>query len=351
VKERPLFGSTLARVWPPLAIAVLLGAICLAASFGPGTLQRTVTDGLIKLLVVVGFYIFIGNSGVLSFGHTAFMAIGAYVSAWLTMPPMLKRLRLHDLPPFVATQQFPELPSALAAGAAAAGFAALVGIPLMRLRGISASIGTFAVLAVVISVLGNWQGLTGGKGSLIGVPLYTTMWQALAWAVIAVLVAYLYQTSRWGMRLRAAREDAVAARSLAVNIELSRLAAFVLSAFFVGIAGVLHAHFLGILSADAFYLGITFITLSMLVIGGMQSLSGAVAGVIVVTAILEILRIAEKGFALGSIVVPPRPGMAELVLAAVMLFVLLFRPDGIMGAREFAPPSFLRRTPKRPGAS
>jgi branched-chain amino acid transport system permease protein len=255
---------------------------------------------------------------------------------------MMKRLRLHDLPQFISTQQFPELPSAVVAGAIAATLAGLVGIPLMRLTGISASIGTFAVLAVTISVLGNWQGLTGGKGSLIGIPLYTTMWTALIWALIAIAVAWLYQTSRWGMRLRAAREDPAAARAIGVSIESGRLAAFVLSAFFVGIAGVLHAHFLGILSADSFYLGITFITLSMLVIGGMQSLSGAVLGVVVVTAILDVLRIAEKGFTIGGLAIPPRPGLAELVLAAVMLLVLLFRPNGIMGSREFAPPGFLR---------
>jgi branched-chain amino acid transport system permease protein len=339
---RPLFGTALERVWPVAVIALGLVALCLIATLGPGTLQRTLTDGLIKLVVVVGIYIFVGNTGVISFGHTAFMAIGAYVAAWLTMPPMMKRLRLHDLPPFIAQQQFPELPSALAAGAIAAAIAGLVGVPLMRLSGIAASIGTFAILAVTISVLGNWQGLTGGKGSLIGIPLHTTMWNALAAALIAIAVAYLYQTSRWGMRLRAAREDPVAARAAGVSIEGGRLVAFVLSAFFVGIAGVLHAHFLGILSADSFYLGITFITLSMLVIGGMQSLSGAVLGVVVVTAILEVLRIAEKGFTLGGIAIPPRPGLAELVLAAVMLLVLLLRPYGIMGAREFAPPAFLR---------
>jgi branched-chain amino acid transport system permease protein len=339
---RPLFGTPLERAWPLLVIASGLVLICVAASFGPGTLQRTVTDALIKVVIVVGTYIFIGNTGVLSFGHTAFMAVGAYVAAWLTMPPMLKRLRLHDLPPFIANQQFPELPSALAAGLAAAAVAGLVGIPLMRLRGISASIGTFAVLAVTISVLGNWQGLTGGKGSLIGVPLYTTMWKSLAWALIAITVAYLYQTSRWGMRARAAREDAVAARALAVDVEGGRLAAFVLSAFFLGIAGVLHAHFIGILTAEAFFIGITFVSLSMLVIGGMQSLSGAVMGVVVVTAVIEVVRIAERGFSVAGISIPPRPGLAELTLAVVMLLVLLFRPNGIMGSREFAPPAFLR---------
>jgi branched-chain amino acid transport system permease protein len=116
----------------------------------------------------------------------------------------------------------------------------------------------------------------------------------------------------------------------------------VLSAFFVGIAGVLHGHFLGILSADAFYIEISFITLAMLVIGGMQSLSGAVAGVVLVTALLEALRRIEAGFEIAGLSVPARPGMAELILAVVMLCVLILRPGGLIGRRELGAPRFLR---------
>jgi branched-chain amino acid transport system permease protein len=334
--------AAIERAWPLLVVAASLILICALTSLGSGAAQRTVTDGLIKLIVVVGLYIFIGNSGVISFGHTSFMAIGAYVSAWLTMPPAIKRLRLHDLPSVVAQNQLPELPAALIAGSAAALVALLVGIPLMRLSGIAASIGTFAVLAVTVSVLGNWQGLTGGTGSLIGVPIYTTMWIALGWALAAIAAAFAYQNTRWGLQLRAAREDPIAAKALAIDVERGRLIAFVLSAFFVGIAGVLHGHFLGILSADAFYLEISFITLAMLVIGGMQSLSGAVAGVVLVTALLEALRRIEAGFEIAGLSVPARPGMAELILAVVMLCVLILRPGGLIGRRELGAPRFLR---------
>jgi branched-chain amino acid transport system permease protein len=343
MRRRPPLAGFRERLWPVLATGLLLLAIVALGTLGPGSLHRTITDGLIKLVVVVGMYIFIGNSGVMSFGHTSFMAIGAYVSAWLTMRPTLKRLRFPDLPDFIAQSEFSMVPAALGAGAAASVAALAIGIPLMRLSGISASIGTFAVLAVTISVFGNWSGLTGGKSSLIGVPLYTTMWVALAWAMIAIGAAQLYQNSRFGLQLRASREDGVAARATGVNVHRQRLGAFVLSAFFVAIGGVLHGHFLGILTVDAFYLNLTFLTLAMLVIGGINSLSGAVVGVVAVSFLLEGLRRAESGFSVAGLEIPSAPGLSQAALAIAMLLILVFRPAGLTGGRELPLPRALIR--------
>ncbi len=341
--DRPLFGPWPARMVPLAGVLLLLVVLVGLAGLGSETLQRTVTDALIKLLVVIGLYIFVGNSGVMSFGHTAFMAIGAYVSAWLTIRPALKAFRLTALPEFVAQAELPVLPAAILAGLAASAFALVVGTPLMRLSGISAAIGTFAMLAVTISVLGNWDGLTGGSGSLIGVPIYTNMWIALAWSVVAIIAAFAYQTSRFGQQLRASREDEVAAKAAGTNVRLQRLIAFSFSAFFVAIGGVLQGHFLGILSVDAFFLRITFITLAMLVVGGMNSLAGAVVGVAVISIVSEALRQVEGGFSLGPLVVGERPGLTEVVLALVMLAMLILRPAGITGGRELSLPRFLSR--------
>jgi len=110
---------------------------------------------------------------------------------------------------------------ALAAGAAASVFALLVGLPLARLSGISASIGSFAVLAVVNAVLSNWTSMTGGQGSLYGLPSYANIWTTLPWALAALALAWTYQQSRFGLRLRGAQQlahlpaaHAVAARHL-----------------------------------------------------------------------------------------------------------------------------------------
>ena len=170
-------------------------------------MQRRVTQALINLVAVVGLYVFVGNSGVLSFGNVAFMAVGAYVSALLTMKAAAKSVFLPDLPAVIAHAEWPVFPGALAGGAAAALFALLVGLPLMRLSGISASIATFAVLVITYVVLGNWTSVTGGQNSLMGLPLYVGLWTALAWASAAIVIAFIYQETRSALLLRASRED------------------------------------------------------------------------------------------------------------------------------------------------
>lgn len=319
---------------PLLALAVLLvGLVGILALCPPGT-QRVAIEALIKLLVVVGSYIFIGNSGVLSFGHVSFMAIGAYVAAWLVIAPDTKEMMLPGLPGFLIQAHWPPAAGALAAGIAASAFAFIVGLPLARLNGISASIGSFAILAVVNAVLSNWASVTGGQGSLYGLPSYAGLWTILPWALAALCVAWIYQQSRFGLRLRGAREDEIAAQSSGVDIWLERLIAFVISAFFVGVAGAFYGYFLGVVAARAFYLQMTFITITMLVVGGLNSLWGAVLGVLTITVLGEVLRHVERGADLGPLSFGAHPGLQELGLAALMLIILIFRPRGLTGGRE-----------------
>ena len=152
------------RLWPLIALLAIVIAIAGIASFTPAVLQRRTTQGLINLIAVVGLYVFVGNSGVLSFGNVAFMAIGAYVSALLTMKPTAKSVFLPDLPAIIARAEWPALPGALAGGCVAAVVSLAVGWPLMRLSGVSASIATFAILVVAYVVFGNWTAVTGGRG-------------------------------------------------------------------------------------------------------------------------------------------------------------------------------------------
>lgn len=315
-------------------LVLILVALAIFAAVGPAALDRSITDWLIKVVVVIGLFIFIGNTGVISFGHMSFMAVGAYVSAWLTMAPMMKKMRLHDLPDFIQALQLDVFTAGLCAGVVGAIAALVVGLPLLRLTGISASIGTFAVLMVMTSITGNWDGLTGGRGSLIGLPIYVTPGKACAWAVGALVVAWFFTRSSRGLLNRAARDDEVAARASGVNIYWERLIALVVSGFVVGVGGSLYGHFLGILSANAFFLGPTFITLAMLVVGGMESLSGAVIGTLLVSLLLEVLRHFEGGFSVGPFSIGEMPGLAEVGLAIVMLLVLIARPRGIMRGRD-----------------
>ena len=181
----------LPRLWPLIALLAIVAVIALSASFAPIVLQRRATQGLINLVAVVGLYVFVGNSGVLSFGNVAFMAVGAYVSALLTMKPTAKAVFLPDLPGLIAHAEWPTLAGGLAGGSAAALVAFLVGLPLMRLSGVSASIATFAVLVVVYIVLGNWTAVTGGQNSLMGLPAYVDLWTALGWALAAIVIAFV----------------------------------------------------------------------------------------------------------------------------------------------------------------
>ena len=333
---------------PLLALGLILTAIVAAVGMLPAGMQRVATDALIKLLVVVGSYIFIGNSGVLSFGHVSFMGIGAYVAAWLVISPETKQLMLPNLPALLMDAHYSPTVAALAAGAAASVFALLVGLPLARLSGISASIGSFAVLAVVNAVLSNWTSMTGGQGSLYGLPSYANIWTTLPWALAALALAWTYQQSRFGLRLRGARDDEVAAAASGVDIWRERVIALVVSAFFCGVAGALYGYFLGVIVARSFYLQMTFITIAMLVVGGLGSLSGAVAGVIVITAFGEVLRNLERGLDLGPFTFGAHPGLQELGLAALMLIILIFRPRGLTGGREIAllPRSWWKAGPK-----
>ena len=323
--------------WEPASLALGLLLLTLVIwGIGDKVIERTLTVALINTVMVIGLYIFIGNSGVLAFGHMAFALIGAYAVAWFTMSPFKKSFAL-DLPSFLAENTLPLLPSAIVSSLLAAIVAFVVGIPLMRLSGIAASIGTFAVLMIFYTLYSNWDSWTFGASTLVGVPIYVNFWVALAWAVVALLVATIYQKSRFGLALRASRENEAAARAVGIDVPTQRLIAFVLSGFFMGLGGVLQAHYVGSIVVRGFWLGPTFIALAMLMIGGQRSLTGAVTGVLVVSALQEVLRQIEGVIALF--------GLSQLVIAFLMLTILIVRPDGLAKGREIPWPFGRRAEP------
>jgi branched-chain amino acid transport system permease protein len=338
------FGSILQFLWPFLSLVLLLGVVvAIAAAVGSIEISRTVTEALIMLVVVVGLYIFIGNSGVLAFGHVSFMAVGAYAAAWQTCCAMLKAFTMSSLPDILLHNTIPNFPAALLSALFAAVVALVFGAIIMRLSGVAASIATLAMLFIVYVTYSNWENLTRGKGSLVGLPTYVTPWIAYGCAVGALLVAFLYQESRFGLALRASREDVVAARAYGVNVYLQRLIAFVLSGFVVGLGGVLHGHFLGTIAVDSYFLGMTLMTLAMLVVGGMRSMAGAVVGVLTLTIVIEVFRQLEYGIEIGGTVLALPAGVQELALALAILLILIFRPRGIMAGHEISWP-FGRRS-------
>jgi branched-chain amino acid transport system permease protein len=145
--------------------------------------------------------------------------------------------------------------------------------------------------------------------------------------------------SKFGLSLRASRDDEIAAKAAGVNVVRQRLIAYVISAFLVGASGSLYAHFLGTISVDAFYLDISLITMAMLVIGGMFSLTGAVVGTLVISTLIEALRQLEKGIDFGAITISVPGGTQEIGLGVIMVLVLVFRQKGITNSREIRWPS------------
>ncbi len=325
------------------AISVVLLLVVLAAGFTAPAFQRTVIESLIDLLVVVGLYIFIGNSGVVSFGHISFMAIGGYASAILTMTVQKKHVLLQ-LPGFLEHIQLPSLPAAILAAGFAAFIAWLIGMAFIRLRGIALPMATFAMLMIVHVVAQNWNEVTGGRRALVGLPQFVGLWTALLGAVVALAAAAFYQQWRRGLLLRCSRENEVAAEASGIDIARERLLAFVVSAFFVALGGVLFAQFLGTITANSFYLDLTFVTLAMLVVGGMRSLTGAFVGTAVVTIVSEVFRSIERGIDLGGFTLAAPPGLQEIGLALILLLILIFRRDGLVGDFEIG--SIFFRRPK-----
>lgn len=333
------------RAWTtPVLIFLILLLMTALSSFAAPAFQRTVTEMLVMLTVVTGLQIFVGNSGIFSFGHVGFMSAGAYVSAILTIAPAKKAATLA-LPPFLAGLQLP-WPAAMAVAVAVTGLLALVLLlPLVRLRGIAFPMATFALLVIEHVIAMNWTGVTGGRQALVGLPRYTNLWTALAVAGLALLVATWYSQLRQGLALRCSRENEVAAAATGIDIGRERLFAFVISAMVCAAGGVLFAHFVGTMTAGTFYLEMTFVTLAMLVVGGMRGLTGACIGVVLVSVVSELFRSLERGVDLAGLTVKAAPGLQEIILSIVLLAILITRPNGLAGDWELT--SSMLRTRKR----
>ena len=315
--------------WPLVNLCVgLLIITAIVVALDDRILARTLTEGMIRVVIVVALYLFIGNSGIMSFGHIGFMMVGAYATGWQTCCPYTREMFMPGLPEYLLGNSHHFVLAIFLAGLLSAFVAFIAGIALMRLSGIAASIGTFAFLMIIYSVYLRWSTWTSGASSVIGLPQTTTPWVAYAYAVVTIFGAFLYSRSKFGLALRASRDDEVAAKSAGVNVFNQRLLAFVISGFFCGMAGGLFGHFLGMLTVDTFFLNLTLITLAMLVIGGMQSLSGAVVGVVVMSVVIDLLKNLESGmFGDDGFTLPS--SSTWVVVGVVMMLIIIFRRSGI----------------------
>ena len=334
-----------------ITAAILAGLVVLAVlaseALGIRLYDRIVTNMCISLVLVLGLQLFMGNSGILSFAHMGFMGVGAYTSAVLTIPVQMKGMALPDLYPFLQGVELSPYLAIAAAGIVAAVVAAAMSYPLMRLSDAAAVITSFALLVVLYTAMTNWSALTNGPRTLFGLPKATDLPLAALVAVIALIAALAFKESRTGRLLRASRDDERAAAAMGANIPALRWRAFILAALFAGVGGALWGHFITSFSPKAFYLKETFLILSMLVIGGANTVTGAVVGTFIVTIAYEALRGIEGLLNEAKVTGEPVIGLTEIVLALAMIAVLILRPGGLFPTREIGALIMRRMETKR----
>jgi branched-chain amino acid transport system permease protein len=316
------------------APAFLVVAVGIGSTFVSSSSEIYFLNALVSVAMVVAIYVFIGNSGVLSFGQMSFVAAGAFAAGILTIPLESKRGVLPELFPLLRDHTIGNVASLLVGAAVGGVFALIVGLPLMRLSGLAAGIATFAVLEVTHNILREWTKIGPGATTLSIVPETTDAVQATVGVLVVLAAAFAYQRSRLGRRLRASREDPAAARGVGINVHRERLWAFTVSGGLAGFAGALLVHLLGSITTEQVYLELTFLTLAMLVVGGLTSLWGAVVGALAVSALDSFLIEAEQGVDVGVSLDLPQ-GTRLIILGAIMALVLIVRPSGLTGGREF----------------
>jgi branched-chain amino acid transport system permease protein len=255
----------------------------------------------------------------------------------LTIPVADKASMLPHLPAFLATTEMGLLPAIAVTLIVVGLFAAAVGIPIVRMTGPAAVIGTLGLLLIVHGIIIGAEDFTRGSNAFRGVPRTTGLWTALAFALLAIVAARLYRESVPGVQLRASREDELAARSIGVDITRRRLGAWVISAVICALAGVLLAHFLGAFSPSKFYFDDTLALLTMLIVGGQSTVAGALGGTVLVTLTIEVLRRLEGGFDLFGFAMPQAFGMTQAGLCLRSRRCCIGGPIGLIG-RPLASP-------------
>jgi branched-chain amino acid transport system permease protein len=314
----------------------ILGGLLLVAFWGWswGGDQSKLSHFFINVVLVVALQLFSGNSGILSFGHMAFVGTGAYLAGLLTIDPALKTT-FTGLPHFLVTPHWSWVLALFAAAAAAGVLAVASGIAILRLDGASAVIAILSLLLIADIVFTAWTGVTRGAGGLYPLPAEATIWHTFAVAALAVLVARLFKDSRTGLLLQASREDAFSAASVGVAVRQYRVRAWILSAMLAGAGGALFGWWITTVTPANFFLEPTFALIVMFIVGGTRTVDGAVIGAALVTLVQEEFRKYEdRSVDLGFLTLHRLTGLTQFALVLMILVIMYFRRDGILGRRE-----------------
>ena len=317
-----------------LTSALLAVVVTVLVLTGNRSLSSTAIVLCIDVMLVVSLQSFVGTTGILSFGHVAFMGIGAFATALLTIPPAVKKSQLPNLPAALRDGAIPWPAAVLVGALLSLVVAAVVGLLLVRMTTSAMVMATFALLITTYTVLLNIPDWTRGGSGVFGVPRALTPWLSLGLAVLFVVLVRLLGSGRLGLQGRAVREDELAAASVGIDVRRNRFLLWIISAALMGAAGGLWA--LTILAFDAgqFSFATTFALLAMLVIGGRASVLGATLGAGLVVLVTELLSRVEQGLSIGGFELPRVTGTVQFVLAALIIVTLIWKPAGITGQHE-----------------
>jgi branched-chain amino acid transport system permease protein len=292
------------RFWLFLILAVVVYGV------GQGLIQTGILNAfysnmlilmIINIILAASLHLVIGITGQFSIGHAGFLAVGAYVSAIITMK--------FELPFILAI---------IIGGIVAALAGLLVGIPTLRLRGDYLAIATLGFGEIIRIVFLNIEYVGGAAGMMVS--NMTTWTSAFICLAITIIVIVNFTNSRHGRACIAIRENEIAADAMGINTTFYKVAAFVIGSFFAGIAGGLFSHNFYIIQPTNFGFLKSFDILIFVVLGGLGSLSGSVIAAILLTIISTYLQ--------------QYPETRMIIYSIVLVVVMLYRPQGLMGTRE-----------------
>lgn len=292
----------------------------------------------IFIILAVSYNLINGVTGQFSLEPNAFLAIGAYTSALLTLSPE-EKLRTFIVAPIIwplseISVSFPL--SLLAAGFVTAFFALLMAIPVFRVRGDYLAIVTLGFGEVIHVVANNLVSITNGPLGLKGLTPHTNLWWSWGICIVTVFCIVRLVKSSYGRAMKAVREDETAAQAMGINAFRIKTLAFTLSGFFEGVAGGLLAHLITTISPSLFTFMFTFNLLIIIVIGGLGSTTGSIIAAVLITWGGEFLRFVEEPVVVFGYYYEGIPGMRMVIFSILLIMVMIVAPKGIMGRREFS---------------
>ncbi len=293
---------------------------------------NVLADAGIFVLLALGLNIVVGFAGLLDLGYAAFFAIGAYTYAMMASP----QFNLH-LPFWLLL---------FLAAAFAAVFGIILGAPTLRLRGDYLAIVTLGFGEIVPQIFQNLTKYTGGPngigaldfpsffGRSFGQNTIPYYYVVLALIALALFFAYNLRDSRLGRAWMAIREDELAARHMGINTTAVKLAAFALGASFSGLAGVVFAAKLSLVSPDLFQFQVSVLIVSMLVLGGMGNIPGIVVGALVLVLVNNVVLPQANTIAASAGLHVDFGNYHFFIYGAILVGIMLFRPEGLLPSRQ-----------------